>query len=154
MVGGARKAGDPAPEDATKGIPTPAQPLGGGRSSLPGPPPLEMGRATWGLLVGPLLAEAPAGERTSTGSFGAGWIFRGALGGGVHIPLGGGKVWMSGHIWNWQGRSWEMRERLREMRTIVYPEAGGWGGAGETEGPGFSQHRALWVSILAPWVSL
>lgn len=30
MVGGARKAGDPAPEDATKGIPTPAQPLGGG----------------------------------------------------------------------------------------------------------------------------
>lgn len=104
--------------------------------------------------MGPLLAEAPAGERTSTGSFGAGWIFRGALGGGVHIPLGGGKVWMSGHIWNWQGRSWEMRERLREMRTIVYPEAGGWGGAGETEGPGFSQHRALWVSILAPWVSL
>lgn len=91
MVGGARKAGDPAPEDATKGIPTPAQPLGGGRSSLPGPPPLEMGRATWGLLVGPLLAEAPAGERTSTGSFGPAGYSGGHLEGGFISHLGAGK---------------------------------------------------------------
>lgn len=114
--------GAQAPEDAAKGILVllPAQPLGGlslsGGSRLPGAAPFKGRERCLGasggdsnpcprrLRVGSGVPKAAPGPLDMEGA---------TCGRGSH-PRGVRKVLMSGPIWDWQGRGWEMRERLRE----------------------------------------
>lgn len=108
----------------------------------------------WGFE--PLPAEAPGREWSSKGSSGPARYGRGHLRAGL-TPTGGQESVDVGAYLGLAGeRLGDEGEAEREMRMLVYPEAGlgGGGVTEETKGLDFSPDWGLWAWILVSWVGL